>query len=195
MMSGFTAHAVSPLLGGAGHAPPGPSTAETRRRQRAGRLAAAAAAAAAALALLAAATPATAQPHEARAARIVKRVVDGDTLVLLGGERVRLLGLDAPELDSPDARTARLAREAAAFARGLAERRHVYLQLDRRHRDRHGRTLAYVFLADGRLLNAELVKRGHARAYTRFPFMRRAQFQRLEREARKERRGMWAERR
>jgi micrococcal nuclease len=137
---------------------------------------------------------AAAQGHpDQRRGGIVKRVVDGDTLVLLGGERVRLVGVDTPELDARDERTASLARAAADFTRGLVERRHVLLELDARHRDRHGRTLAYVFTTDGRLLNAELVRRGLARAYA-FPYLRRGDFQRLEREAREARRGIWADR-
>jgi micrococcal nuclease len=149
--------------------------------------------AAAAAVLLAIVAPAPAQvPPGARRGAIVKRVVDGDTLLLLGGERVRLVGVDAPELGDPDPRQARLARDAAEHARKLVERRHVFLELDPRQRDRHGRTLAYVFTADGRLLNGELVRVGLARAYARSGYLRRGEFQRLEREARAAGLGIWA---
>ena len=53
------------------------------------------------------------------------------------------------------------------------------------------RTLAYVFLEDGTLLNAEIIKQGYGHAYTQFPFSRMEEFRRLEREAREEQRGLW----
>ena len=49
--------------------------------------------------------------------------------------------------------------------------------------------MAYVFLEDGRLLNAEIIRQGYGFAYTRFPFARTEEFRRLEREAREQRRG------
>ena len=42
----------------------------------------------------------------------------------------------------------------------------------RAHKDRYGRTLAYVFLEEGTLLNAEIIKQGYGHAYTQFPFSR-----------------------
>ena len=42
----------------------------------------------------------------------------------------------------------------------------------RGHKDRYGRTLAYVFLEEGTLLNAEIIKQGYGHAYTQFPFSR-----------------------
>ena len=55
-----------------------------------------------------------------------------------------------------------------------------------------GRTLAYVFLEDGTLLNAEIIKQGYGFAYTRFPFAQVEEFRRLERDAREQGRGLWA---
>jgi endonuclease YncB( thermonuclease family) len=58
----------------------------------------------------------------------------------------------------------------------------------RTHKDstQQRRTLAYVFLEDGTLLNAEIIKQGYGFAYTRFPFARIEEFRRLEREAREQ---------
>ena len=50
----------------------------------------------------------------------------------------------------------------------------------------------YVFLEDGTLLNAEIIKLGYGFAYTRFPFARMEEFRWLERQAREQRRGLWA---
>jgi len=52
------------------------------------------------------------------------------------------------------------------------------------HQDRYRRTLAYVFLEDGTLLNAEIIKQGYGFAYTRFPFKYMDEFRGYEREAR-----------
>ena len=80
----------------------------------------------------------------------------------------------------------------------MVEGRRVRLEFDQGntasgHKDRYGRTLAYVFLEDGALLNAEIIKQGYGHAYTQFPFSRMEEFRRLEREAREQRRGLWAQ--
>ena len=72
-------------------------------------------------------------------ARVV-RVIDGDTIVLAGGERVRLIGVDAPELGRPGA------NEATQFTREKVEGRTVWLEPDGADRDRHGRLRRYVWL-------------------------------------------------
>jgi micrococcal nuclease len=54
------------------------------------------------------------------------------------------------------------------------------------------RTLAYVYLEDGRLLNAEIIRQGYGFALTKFPFSRMEEFRKLEREARELGRGLWA---
>jgi micrococcal nuclease len=129
------------------------------------------------------------------AARVVTRVVDGDTLVLDGGEKVRLIGVDAPETVHPDEPVGRLGRAASAFTRRVAEGRSVRVESDAKSgaRDRYGRSLAYVWLSDGTLLNLELIRQGYGFAYTRFPFARMDDFRRAEREARAEQRGLWAD--
>ncbi len=119
------------------------------------------------------------------------RVVDGDTLELDGRERVRLIGVDAPERASAGSPAAAFAEESTAFAARLVSGQRVRLEFESNRRDAYGRTLAYVFLEDGTLLNLEIVRSGHARAYTRFPFERSAEFRAAEREARAGRRGLW----
>jgi len=125
--------------------------------------------------------------------RVVVRAVDGDTLLLDGDERVRLIGIDTPESVDPRRPVEYLGKEAAAFTRRLAEGKRVRLAFDQDRTDRYGRTLAYVFLEDGTFLNAEILRQGYAHAYTRFPFQYADQFRAYEREAREQRRGLWAE--
>lgn len=131
---------------------------------------------------------------------LVCSVVDGDTIrVDLGGHTttVRLIGVDTPELgDRHDPLTPPqpFAREAAGFTRHALLGRKVRLEFEPQDRiDRYGRTLAYVFLADGTHFNRELVRAGYARAYFRFPFRYREQFRADEDAARRERRGLWAQ--
>jgi micrococcal nuclease len=75
----------------------------------------------------------------------------------------------------------------------MAEGKRVRLEFDeakaaRGHKDHtpQKRTLAYVFLEDGTLLNAEIIRQGYGFALTRFPFSRLEEFRRLEREAREQ---------
>jgi micrococcal nuclease len=84
-------------------------------------------------------------------------------------------------------------KEASAFARRLAEGKRARLEYDHERYDRYRRTLAYVHLEDGTFLNAEIVRQGYGQAYTRFPFRYADQFRAYEREARENRRGLWAE--
>jgi len=120
------------------------------------------------------------------------RVVDGDTLVLDGDERIRLIGVDTPESVDPRRPVEQFGKEAAAFTRRLAEGRRVRLEFDQERRDHYGRTLAYVYLEDGTFLNAVIIRQEYGHAYTRFPFRYSDDFRAYEREARTQRRGLWA---
>ena len=125
------------------------------------------------------------------AAQVVERVVDGDTIVVRGVGRVRLIGVDTPETVAPGRPVEFFGREASAFTKRLLEGRSVRLEYDRERTDRYGRTLAYVHLADGTFANAEIIRRGYGHAYTRFPFRYLDRFRQLEREARSVGRGLW----
>ncbi|MGA2631212.1 MAG: thermonuclease family protein [Terriglobia bacterium] len=124
--------------------------------------------------------------------RACVRVIDGDTIQLDGGERVRLIGVDTPETVDPRRPVQYFGKEASAFTRRLAEGRTVRLEFGDETFDRYHRTLAYVYLPDGTFLNAEIIRQGYGFAYTRFPFRYQEEFVRLERQAREERRGLWA---
>ena len=129
----------------------------------------------------------------------VKRVVDGDTLQLESGERVRLIGVNTPETKHPKKQVEYFGKEASAFTKRMVEGKLVRLEYDalaggRDQKDRYKRTLAYVFLEDGMHLNEEIIKQGYGFAVsTRPPFLYQDGFRRLEREARENRRGLWAD--
>ncbi|MBI3638041.1 MAG: thermonuclease family protein [Candidatus Rokubacteria bacterium] len=126
---------------------------------------------------------------------VVVRVVDGDTIHVRVGDRiekVRYIGVNAPELHHPTKGEEPGGREAAAVNRGLIEDKHVRLELDVSARDRYGRLLAYVWVGD-MMVNAELVRRGYAQVMTVPPNVRhQALFVKLQREAREAGRGLWA---
>jgi micrococcal nuclease len=145
------------------------------------------------LVLLAIAVPVSAQ---SALEGFVTRIVDGDTIhVDVGGrvEKVRYIGVNTPELHHPRKGEEPGDRAAAAMNRQLVSDRRVRLELDIQTRDRHGRLLAYVWVADT-MVNAELVRRGFAQVMTVPPNVRyQSLFLRLQREAREAGRGLWAE--
>jgi micrococcal nuclease len=119
------------------------------------------------------------------------RAVDGDTIVLANKDRVRLIGVDTPELHHPRKPVQYFADEAYRFTQKIAEGKTVRLEYDWQRRDRYGRLLAYVYLPDGTFLNAELIRQGYGHAYTKYPFKYLDEFRRLEREARETGKGLW----
>ena len=139
-----------------------------------------------------------AESREVEAAgRQVTHVVDGDTIVLSPKEKVRLIGVDTPETVHPKKMVKCYGKEATEFTRSMVAGQKIRLALDdanaaRQYKDRYGRTLGYVYLQGGMMLNAELIRRGFAHAYTRFPFRYLVEFRRLEREARGRGVGLWS---
>ena len=129
---------------------------------------------------------------------VVDAVVDGDTLrVRVAGSAeavtVRLIGIDAPERSHPSLGKEFFSDEAAAHLASLCRGKTVRMEADAGEADRYDRLLRYVFLPppDGRLLNEEMLDAGMARAYTRFPFSRKAAFLAAEGRARRGGRGLW----
>ena len=136
---------------------------------------------------------------------LVTRVVDGDTLKLENGERVRLIGIDTPEMHESQklyrdsARTKqdtstiqKLGRRAYEFTKNLVEGKRVSLEFDVEKHDRYGRLLAYVYLKDGTFVNAKIVEEGYASLMTFPPNVKYADlFLKLLQEARNSRKGLW----
>lgn len=126
----------------------------------------------------------------------VKRVVDGDTFWVHDGStkglKVRLIGVDTPETVHTQKPIEYYGPEASDYVKGLLEGNKVRLEYDVGQLDRFGRTLAYVYLEDGTFLNADLLKKGYARIMTIPPNVKHADyFLKLERKARKKKKGMW----
>ena len=133
---------------------------------------------------------------DGRAAGLVTRVVDGDTVhVRIDGsdERVRYIGVDTPESVKPGTPVQCYAKRAAAANAALVAGRSVRLVGDVEQRDRYGRLLAYVYREpDGAFVNAQLVRDGYARTLTIAPNVAHAQqFAQLARTARRSGRGLW----
>lgn len=130
------------------------------------------------------------EPPCGPASAVVADVVDGDTVVLEGGTRVRYLLVDTPE--TTGGKRDCFGAEARELNRSLVEGRRVSLSYGEACTDRFGRTLAYVTV-EGREVNALLVERGHACVLYVPPAggTRRAEFEALESEARRARRGLW----
>ncbi|MGB9907272.1 MAG: thermonuclease family protein [Candidatus Saccharicenans sp.] len=121
----------------------------------------------------------------------VLRVIDGDSLEVERVGEVRLIGVDTPELYHPLKPVQYYAREASEFVRSLVGRSRVRLEYDEERFDKYGRTLAYVYLEDGRSLNEEIIKNGYGFALLRFPFKHLVRYKQLEARARAEGLGLW----
>ncbi len=136
---------------------------------------------------------------------LVTRAVDGDTLVLENNERVRLIGIDTPEMHESnklnrDAQRLgqdveiikQLGRRSYEFTKKLVEGKRVRLEFDVERYDKYKRLLAYVYLLNGTFLNAEIVQQGYASLMTYPPNVKYADlFLKLYTEARQNQRGLW----
>ena len=130
------------------------------------------------------------RPSDLTDRRRVTLVLDADTLEVGGVERVRLVGIDCPELHEP------LGPVVADAVRELVEGRLVRLSFDPAtvlsgHRDQFGRTLAYVWLTSGRLLNHEIVRLGYGAVDLRYPCLWTQTLLEAARAACRARRGIW----
>jgi micrococcal nuclease len=126
----------------------------------------------------------------ALAVRVV-RVIDGDTIELENGERVRYIGIDTPETVHPLKAVQFMGKDASEFNRKLVEGKDVRLEYDVQRTDKYGRTLAYIYLGD-LFVNAELVKQGYAQIMTIPPNVKYQElFLSLQRDAREVKAGLW----
>ena len=117
----------------------------------------------------------------------VSRVVDGDTIELADGRKVRYLGVNTPERGQP------FYEEAKDFNAGLVDGKEVHLEFDVDTIDKYGRTLAHIFV-DGTHVNLELVRQGYANVYTVPPNVKYSDdMLAAERIARERERGLWAQ--
>jgi len=144
-------------------------------------------------------TPLQAWPGAALPGRVV-RVADGDTVTVATDdgtvEQVRYIGIDSPETHHPRRRVEELGREASRFNESLVLGKRVLLEFDLQRRDRYGRTLAYLWLADegkGAMINELMVAEGFALPYSFPPNLRHTElFREAFGRARASGKGLWS---
>lgn len=129
----------------------------------------------------------------------IYKFVDGDTFWITDGEgrieKIRFIGIDAPEPRNVGKKEKQpFGEEASAFVKHYVQGKKVRLEFDVQKYDRYQRTLAYIFMEDGTLLNDYIVRNGYAVVSTFPPNVKyQHRFLKSERFAREKRLGMWAE--
>lgn len=126
---------------------------------------------------------------------VTRSVSDGDTLRLADGRKIRLIGINTPELARDNQPAQPLAGEAkTALSRLLKQTGdRVGLQYGSEKLDKYQRTLAHVYLADGRSVQAALLEQGMAIAFTTPPNDDHSEcYQLAEQAAMQQHRGLWA---
>lgn len=127
----------------------------------------------------------------------VQSVIDGDTLIIKtedGEEKVRLIGIDTPEVDPNKGGPECYGKEATKRTTELAYGQNVKIETDssQGNRDKYDRLLAYVRLSDDSILNETLIKEGYAREYTfNQPYRYQREFKAAQIKARDEKHGLW----
>jgi micrococcal nuclease len=124
----------------------------------------------------------------------VKRVIDGDTIVVKSIGKVRYIGINTPEIHHPTKGVEYFGQEAYAANQRLVAGKQIRLEYDVQPKDKYGRTLAYVY-AGNTFINAKLLEDGYAQVMTIPPNVKHADyFRTLQRKAQTERRGLWGKR-
>jgi endonuclease YncB( thermonuclease family) len=122
----------------------------------------------------------------------VAYVYDGDTLRTGKGEKIRLLGINSPEVANQGKPGQIMGDQAKQRLTELVAGKLVQLKMDKEKRDIYGRTLAQVYLRDGSWINAQMVREGLAYVYTFAPNFRWVgKLMQAEIEARRNEHGIW----
>ena len=122
----------------------------------------------------------------------VTRAIDGDTIEIEGGEKVRYIGIDTPETVDPRKPIQCFGVEASKKNKELVEGKTVRLEKDITDRDKYNRLLRYIWVGDT-FINLELVKQGFAYSYSYPPDIKyQEQFVKAQQEAREAKRGLWS---
>ena len=119
--------------------------------------------------------------------RMVRSVIDGDTIVFSTGEHARLIGIDTPEREQP------FYNEAAELLRSFLIEPNVSVDYDKDRKDTYGRLLIYLYLPDGTNINDMMLENGMARVYF-FPpnLSQREEMITIQRRAIENKVGLWA---
>lgn len=128
----------------------------------------------------------------------VARVVDGDTIELTDGRKVRYIGINTPETVAKLQPVQCFGKQASDENKRLVEGKQVELEKDVSETDRYGRLLRYIYVVSDTnqplMVNKYLVEQGFAAASAYPPDIKyQDEFRRLEKEARDNKRGMWAD--
>jgi endonuclease YncB( thermonuclease family) len=124
----------------------------------------------------------------------VKRVNDGDTVQLADGRLVRYIGVNTPEINHERHTAEPFGFEARSRNMELIGSQRIRLEFDLERFDDYGRTLAYVFLPDGSMVNEKLLQSGMAHCLYKLPNVKyEDRLLRAQREAMQARAGMWRE--
>ena len=128
----------------------------------------------------------------------VAKAVDGDTIQLTNGKKVRYIGIDTPETKHPTKGVQCFGREASARNKELVEGKKILMEKDVSETDRYGRLLRYIYLPNPQasqeaiFVNEYLVEQGYAHALTYPPDIKYNQLMLdAQRQAQKENRGLW----
>lgn len=123
----------------------------------------------------------------------VRRVVDGDTLLLKDGTRVRMIGIDTPETKKEGTPVQPFGPEASEYTKKFCAGGTVRLVFDGERHDDYGRLLAHVYVED-RFLSEELIRNGLARVLYRHPYSdaMKDRFRAAENAAKREKKGIWS---
>ncbi|MEO5627294.1 MAG: thermonuclease family protein [Candidatus Saccharimonadales bacterium] len=121
---------------------------------------------------------------------------DGDTIsVDMNGttEKIRFIGVDTPETHDPRKAVQCFGQAASDFTKGYIGKQPVRLEADptNTNRDRYNRLLRYVYLQNGSLVNAEIIKQGYGFAYVSFPFTKLEEFKNYQKQAQSQKLGLW----
>jgi endonuclease YncB( thermonuclease family) len=128
--------------------------------------------------------------HPTQTAKVIK-VIDGDTIEIEGGKKVRYIGMNTPETHDPRRGVQCFGKEAAAKNKELVEGKEITMVKDVSETDKYKRLLRFVYV-DGIFVNDYLVRQGFAFATTYPPDVGFAdQFKAAEQEARENNRGLW----
>lgn len=124
---------------------------------------------------------------------LVERIVDGDTIVVSGNRKVRLIGIDAPEMETASTQIECFATEATSFIETLLTGSTITMVKDVSETDRYKRLLRYIY-KDGVMVNDQLVKNGYAHASSYPPDVaHQKEFKASEIQARENKIGLWAD--
>ncbi|OGK23137.1 hypothetical protein A3A46_01230 [Candidatus Roizmanbacteria bacterium RIFCSPLOWO2_01_FULL_37_13] len=127
----------------------------------------------------------------------VVKVIDGDTIIIESGQKVRYIGIDTPELHHPKKKLECFGKEARDKNKELVEGKLVRLEKDVSETDRYWRLLRFVYVPtesspSGLFVNDYLVRDGFAYSSTFPPDVKYSDhFKNLENQARENNRGLW----